>query len=140
MKLNHINLPVRDVTATRDFFAKHFGMVSTLDIPNFMSMMSDGAGMVLNVCHFDKKETDEVHYHKDYHLGFLVDSVEEVDAVHSRLIADGLEVEPPKRREGGRYGFYYPAPGGFDVEVEWLGKFDEARADAPPAGKAPAKS
>lgn len=138
MKLNHINLPVRDVQATRDFFVNYFGMHSTLDIPKTMSLLSDGEGMVLNVCHFNKAETDEVHYHKDYHVGFLVESVEEVNAAHARLVAGGLTLDQPKRREGGRYGFYYHAPGGFDVEVEWLGRFDGARTEKNRTENAPA--
>ncbi len=129
VKLNHVNLPVRDVTATRDFFVKYFDLEVQFNIPNVMALLGDGSGMVLNVCHFNKAETEEVHYHKDFHVGFLVDSAAEVDAAHARLVAGGLDVESPKRRQGGRYGFYYPAPGGFEVEVEWLGKFDESRKE-----------
>lgn len=31
MKLNHVNLPVADVSATRDFFEKHFGFHPSLN-------------------------------------------------------------------------------------------------------------
>ena len=135
MKLNHINLPVGDVGATRDFFATYFGMKVEFELPrNVMAMMRDDAGLVLNVSHFDKKG-GEVQYHPDFHVGFLVDSNEEVDAVRARLVAGGLEVDAPKRRQGGRYGFYFPAPGGFDLEVECLNDGARSRPDAAPAGE-----
>ena len=135
MKLNHINLPVGDVGATKDFFARYFGMKLEFELPkNVMAMMRDDAGLVLILSHFDKK-AGEVHYHPDFHVGFLVDSNEEVDAVRARLVAGGLEVEAPKRRQGGRYGFYYPAPGGFELEVECLHDSIPARPAATPAAE-----
>ncbi len=48
MKLNHINLPVTDVAANRDFFMKYFGMVTTMEVgKNFLAMLVDESGMVL---------------------------------------------------------------------------------------------
>lgn len=122
MKLNHINLPVRDVGATRDFFVRFFDMEVVTELPNnVMALLRDEGGMVLNLSHFRKAETGEVAYHQDFHVGFIVDSAEAVDAARARLVAGGLDVAAPKRRQGGRYGFYYPAPGGFELEVECLG-------------------
>ena len=135
MILNHINLPVQDVGATRDFFATYFGMKVEFELPkNVMAMMRDDVGLVLIVSHFDKK-TEEVTYHPDFHVGFLVDSNDEVDAVRARLVAGGLDVEAPKRRQGGRYGFYYPAPGGFELEVECLGQPHQPKATVTASGE-----
>ncbi len=122
MKLNHINLPVHDVNATRDFLTKYFGMVTMMDLgENFLAMLTDEGGMVLNLSHFDKAGSDEIVYHRDFHVGFFVDSNEEVDRVHARFVADGVSVNAPRRLEG-RYAFYLQAPGGFPVEVACLQK------------------
>jgi len=38
-----------------------------------------------------------------------------VDAIHARMIADGMDVAAPQRAHS--YSFYVRAPGGFLVEV-----------------------
>ena len=136
MKLNHINLPVGDVGATKDFFAQYFGMKVEFELPkNVMAMLRDDAGLLLIVSHFRKGEAGDVPYHPDFHVGFLVDSNDEVDATRARLVAGGLDVEAPKRRQGGRYGFYYPAPGGFVLEVECLNAGPRPQPAPAPAGE-----
>lgn len=115
MNMNHINLPVPDVAATRDFFSKYFGMKTVLELgKNSLAILRDEGGMVLNLSHFDKKS--EIHYHKDFHVGFFLDTREEVDAVHARMAADGVVADPPRKLPG-RYAFYIDAPGGFVTEV-----------------------
>ena len=120
MILNHINLPVGDVGATRDFFAQFFGMRTLLELPrNSMAMMRDEGGMVLIISHFDKDKTAAIPYHADFHVGFFVDSRAEVDAKYAELSAAGWSLAAPKRLQG-RYGIYVAAPGGFEVEVACL--------------------
>ncbi len=120
MKLNHINLPVSDVAAARDFFTTYFDMVTTLEIgKNFLAMLTDEAGMVLNLSHFDKTQSADVDYHKDFHIGFFLETNTEVDRLFTRMNADGIASEPPKQLQG-RYAFYVQAPGGVIVEVARL--------------------
>jgi lactoylglutathione lyase len=122
MNLNHINLPVADVAANRDFFTKYFGMVTTMEVgKNFLAMLVDESGMVLNLSHFDRDKSAAIVHHRDLHVGFFVKTVEEVDRVYARIVADGLAVHAPEKKEG-RYTFYVKAPGGFDVEVACLDK------------------
>jgi lactoylglutathione lyase len=122
MTLNHINLPVGDVAANRDFFTKYFGMTTVMELgKNFLATLVDASGMVFNLSHFDKDKSAAIVYHKDLHIGFFVDSDEEVDRVHTRFAADEVGAGAPERREG-RYGFYVKAPGGFDVEIACLDK------------------
>jgi catechol 2,3-dioxygenase-like lactoylglutathione lyase family enzyme len=48
MKLNHINLPVVDVAASRDFFARYFGMKTTMELGRgAVALMRDEGDMVL---------------------------------------------------------------------------------------------
>ncbi|QVL34051.1 VOC family protein [Telmatocola sphagniphila] len=118
LNLNHINLPVPDVAATRDFFVKHFGMVSVFELPkNSLVILRDEAGLVLNLSHFDK--TSVIEYHKDFHIGFFRATREEIDAIHSQLNTSGVIAESPKKAVG-RYGFFIDAPGGFMIEVASL--------------------
>jgi catechol 2,3-dioxygenase-like lactoylglutathione lyase family enzyme len=103
--LNHINLPVADVAATRDFFVTYFGMKTLMELPkNSLAILQDEGGMVLNLSHFDRKS--EIHYHKDFHVGFFLKTRDEVDALHVRMAADGIAGEPPRKH-----------PGDFVVEV-----------------------
>ncbi len=124
MKLNHINLPVEDIAASRDFLAKYFGMETVMERgKNVMAILRDEGGMVLILSHFAKE--GEILYHKDFHVGFFLDSREEVDAIHARMAADGIEAAPPKKMPG-RWAFYVDAPGGFIAEVAMLDRSDWA--------------
>jgi catechol 2,3-dioxygenase-like lactoylglutathione lyase family enzyme len=115
MNLNHINLPVDDVNASRDFFAKYFGMRTMHEIgKNALVIMRDEGGLVLNLSHFDRKT--EIHYHKDFHIGFFVETRAEVDGLYARMVADGLDAGTPKEMHG-RWTFYVASPGGFETEV-----------------------
>lgn len=118
MKLNHINLPVPDVAATRDFFATYFGMVTFFELPKgSLTIMRDEGGLVLNLSHFGKDAP--APFPKDFHIGFFVETRAEVDAVHARMIGDGLAVAAPRKLQG-RYSFYVDAPGGIATEVSVL--------------------
>jgi lactoylglutathione lyase len=113
MKLNHLNLIVTDVIATSAFLEKYFGF-TTLGRGNAnMAFLSDGHGMVLIMF----KGTD-VTYPEGFHIGFLQESENEVNEIHTRLKADGIAVPNPQRLQGGRWSFYFQAPGGFTIEVE----------------------
>jgi lactoylglutathione lyase len=135
MILNHINLPVGDVAANRDFFTKYFGMVTVMELgKNFLATLVDKSGLALNLSHFDKDKSAAIVHHKDLHVGFFVETVEEVDRVYARIIADGVAALAPQKKEG-RYTFYVKAPGGFDVEVACPDKPFQ-----PPAGNDAARS
>jgi len=54
-------------------------------------------------------------YPENFHVGFFLDSETRVDAMHARMMADGLDVAAPQRAHA--YSFYAKAPGGFLVEV-----------------------
>jgi len=102
MKRNHINLPVVDVAASRDFFPRYFGMKTTMELGRgAVALMRDEGDMVLILSHFDKSA--EIHYHKDFHVGFYLETREGVDDLRALMTSDGLDVELPKKTQG-RYG------------------------------------
>ena len=114
MKLNHVNLPVADVSATRDFFEKHFGFQCIAEPTDANVVLTDNAGLVLTISNFDR--ADEVIYPKWFHVGFMQDSDDKVDDIYERLKKAGMQPGKPDYMHGART-FYFTAPGGFTVEV-----------------------
>ena len=114
MKLNHVNLPVADVSATRDFFEKHFGFQCIAEPTDANVVLTDNAGLVLTISNFDR--ADEVTYPKWFHVGFMQDSDDKVDKIYDQLKTAGVKPDKPRNMHGA-HTFYFTAPGGFTVEV-----------------------
>ena len=103
MKLNHLNLTVTSVPDAHAFLQKYFGLRSMDD--NGLSLVLMTAG-----------RSREVAYPASFHLGFMQESEEQVNAINQRLKDDGFPVPPPRRLHG-MWTFYFEAPGGFTIEV-----------------------
>lgn len=114
MSLNHINLTVPDVSRSRAFFETYFGFRCVVGRGDTLAVLIDESGFILTLSNFDKVE--KVEYPGAFHIGFMQDSRERVDAIYRRLTADGFEAEPPREFHGA-WTFYLNAPGGFLVEV-----------------------
>ena len=115
MKLNHLNLAVVNVAATRDFFERYFDFrcVETKG-EDVLSVLNNDSGFILILSNFDRKVAPT--YPRDFHLGFILDGVEEVATIHQRLVSGGVEVGPPKSAHGS-WGFYVKPSSEFTVEV-----------------------
>jgi catechol 2,3-dioxygenase-like lactoylglutathione lyase family enzyme len=114
VNLNHVNLPVADVSATCDFFEKHFGFRRVAEPTDANVVLIDDAGLVLTISNFDHAE--EITYPKYFHVGFMQDSDDKVDQIHDRLKTAGMRLGKPENMHGART-FHFTAPGGFTVEV-----------------------
>src|SRR5581483_973908 len=115
MALNHLNLTVPDVAATRAFFENYFGFRCLLDRGrDALVVLIDESGFVLSLNNFGKEA--EVIYPAAFHVGFMQSSRERVDEIHARLKAGGFDPQPPREFHGA-WTFYFKAPGGFLVEV-----------------------
>lgn len=110
MRLNHLNLMVTDVTATREFLEKYFSLKCKAKRVNSFAVLFDDNGLVLTLM-----RGAQVSYPKTFHIGFAQESEEKVNEINQRLKADGFDVEPPQRSHA--WTFYVHAPGGFLVEV-----------------------
>lgn len=110
MKLDHLNLTVTDVLATREFLETYFDMTCRSSHGDNFAVLSDEDGFVLTL--MLGKEAD---YPKTFHIGFPQASEEEVDKINQRLKQAGFDVKAPVHAHG--YTFYVNAPGGFTVEV-----------------------
>src|SRR5262249_53092789 len=115
MALNHLNLTVPDVRATREFFETYFGFRCLLVRgANALAVLMDESGFVLSLNNFERAA--EVKYPSGFHVGFNQESRERVDVLHARLKADCFD-PPPPREFHGAWTFYFNAPGGIVVEV-----------------------
>ena len=122
MTLNHVNLTVVDVAKSRDFFATYFGFRCIVERGrNALAVMVDDSRFILTINNFEK--ANEVAYPGGFHIGFMQDSREKVDAIFERFKADGFDPRPPREFHGA-WTFYLDAPGGFVVEVGHQHKMD----------------
>lgn len=110
MKLNHLNLTVTDVSATKGFLERYFGLTCARQRTDRLVVMFDKDGFVLTLM-----QGRDVHYPGSFHIGFPQENEEQVDEINRRLRQDGYEVSPPKRAHA--YTFYVKAPGDFTVEI-----------------------
>ena len=115
MRLNHIDLPVPDVAATRDFFETWLGFTHERTLgQDGLSILRDNAGLVLVLSRLrrDGAQTWPI----PFHIGFHLETEAAVSALHARMAAGGLAVDPPAPQHGA-FGFYLTAPGDILVEV-----------------------
>jgi catechol 2,3-dioxygenase-like lactoylglutathione lyase family enzyme len=114
MKLNHLDLPVRDVPANVAFLERYFGLRLQAQKPSrSLAILSDGQGFVLVLQH---REGAAELYGDGLHIGFLVDDADQVRALQARARADGADVTDVIVNGRGTMA-YFVAPDGFRVEV-----------------------
>jgi len=113
MKLNHLDLQVYDVPRTSQFFERYFGLQLQSN-PNSgaLAILTDSSGFVLVLQRCQAKE----RYPDGFHVGFLLDDVGSVRALHARALADGTAVSDVIVNGRGTM-IYLTAPEGYHVEV-----------------------
>ena len=121
MILNHLDLYVPDVTATREFFVRHFGFRHHATRgAGRLAILYDDAGLELVISQPISNLGGAEQVALDvttYHIGFRLSSTKNVDDVFVDLqAATSQPIEPPKKMRG-RYLFYCLAPGNILVEV-----------------------
>jgi len=113
MQINHLDLQVRDVRATSEFFQRYFGLrVQSKPSSPALVILTDPQGFVLVL----QRTPAAGPYPEGFHLGFLIDSVEAVRAIHARATADGTPVSDVIVNGRGTM-IYLSAPEGYYVEV-----------------------
>jgi len=118
IKLNHINLPVKNVTETRIFFEKYFDFKCIEVKGNDALAVLKGEGdfvLVLMSEAFNRQ--NNISYPDAFHVGFLVHEKEQVDHIFKKLSDGGVVLERNPSSMRGVYGFYFNAPGNILVEV-----------------------
>lgn len=121
MHLNHLDLHVPDVAATRDFFRDNLGFaeVETRG-DNGLAILNDGHGLELvisrPVAKFGGSDAVSTGVNT-YHIGFHQRTREAVDELFGRLHAVGAEMWGEPRELRGGYLFYCFAPGRILIEI-----------------------
>lgn len=116
MVLNHIGFGVTDVKGTVHLFETYFGLMRAPQTPfnDKMAFVIDDAGSLITLF-----KADDAVYPQIFHMGFMQQTFERVQAIRAQLVAGGFE--PGEiREEHGRMTFYFKAPGNFVVEVNSL--------------------
>jgi catechol 2,3-dioxygenase-like lactoylglutathione lyase family enzyme len=114
MRLNHLDLQVCDVPATISYFERYFGLtLRTKPDSAALAVLTDGHGFVLVL---QRLEQPLDRYPDGFHLGFLLDEVESVRALHARAKEGGAEVSDLIVNGRGTM-IYFTAPEGYRVEV-----------------------
>jgi catechol 2,3-dioxygenase-like lactoylglutathione lyase family enzyme len=114
MRLNHLDLQVLDVPATISYFERFFGLtLRTKANSKALAVLSDGHGFVLVL---QRLEQPLQRYPDGFHLGFLLDDVQSVRALHARATEDGADVSDVIVNGRGTM-IYFTAPEGYRVEV-----------------------
>ncbi|MFS8050289.1 VOC family protein [Rhizobium lusitanum] len=123
MRLNHLDLHVPDVAATRDFFVSVFGLTEVKTHgANGLAILRDDAGLELVISRAVEKfgGADSVSVGRNtYHIGFMQPSREAVDILFERVKSAGCDVPNPPAAIRGGWSFYCFAPGRILVEVGW---------------------
>lgn len=123
MRLNHLDLHVPDVAATRDVLVSVFGLteVETRGA-NGLAILRDDAGLELVISQPIEKfgGADTVSVGRNtYHIGFMQPSREAVDVLFERAKSAGCEIWKPPAAIRGGWTFYCFAPGRILMEVGW---------------------
>ncbi|SHE94101.1 Glyoxalase/Bleomycin resistance protein/Dioxygenase superfamily protein [Seinonella peptonophila] len=110
MILNHLNLTVPDVTATKEFLEKYFDLKTYFVRGKGFALLRDNHNLMLSLM-----KGTEVKYPQTFHIGFGQESKEKVNQINQRLKEDGFDVKPPEQLHN--WTFYVMAPGNFNIEV-----------------------
>ena len=123
MKLNHIALSVTNVIQSKEFFETFFGF-NCLTLKPSIAILKDSQGLVF-VLHKSKNE-ENIEYPEDFHIGFLLDSAEEVRQIYKKLKSVEhdflINITEIKDNNHGII-FYFNAPGKILVEVSCRNTF-----------------
>lgn len=116
MDLNHLNLPVRNAAACRDFYERHFGFRPAFEAEGGYFVRNDD-GFLLALVPADPHRPLPA----GFHVGFGLDSPDAVEQLHAALASDGVRTtELEDHRPGEDYvTFRCWDPDGTEIEVFW---------------------
>jgi catechol 2,3-dioxygenase-like lactoylglutathione lyase family enzyme len=105
MKLNHLNLVVTNVAATVTFFETYF---------DFKCIAVKGEHAIAILTGVDQftlvlmaPSDGNADYPKAFHLGFMQDTIEKVNALYEKLKSGGIVLEQEPRKIRDSFGFYF---------------------------------
>ena len=118
MILNHINIPVENVSETSLFFETYldFQCVEVKgDHALAVLKCTDGFTLVLMSNAFNRDEVSG--FPSAFHIGFLLPTRSDVTAQYNKLKTSGITLQNEPKYMRGILGFYFMAPGNILVEI-----------------------
>ena len=115
LQLNHLNLAVPNIAEARHFFETFFGFQCVDTKGDALAVLEGQGGFTLVVSNLDKSVAST--YPKDFHVGFILASREQVLDVFQQLEAAGVELPHQPREMRGSFIFYCHVPGSILLEV-----------------------
>lgn len=108
MKLNHINLPVKDVAGARELFETYFGFQSVdVKLNDTLSVLKGEDGFTLVIMSEKLNQNGNNIYPDAFHIGFFQEKDEEVLAMYERLKAGGIPLTQQPQLIRKTFGFYF---------------------------------
>jgi lactoylglutathione lyase len=107
MQLNHLNLTVKDVPATRTFFETYFDFTCTDPKLNDSLSVLTGPDNFLLVLMNQRFNDKENHTYPDaFHIGFYLEDRDAVMALYQRLLDGGVLLDQAPQPMRKTFGFY----------------------------------
>ena len=120
MKLNHINLPVSDVSQAKDFLTTYFGLQCLQERGhNVIAIMRNNDGLILTLSHFDKSVSDITYPRRlprRIHSRYARPSERDLRTLEGGRIQHGAA-----SRVSWELDLLFASSGGFLVEVQAMG-------------------
>ena len=117
MQLNHLNLCVTDLTEARSFFQNCFDFQFLEQKGKALLVMTDGYGFTLVLMNPQALGNEMRPYPEGFHVGFLLETNDQVDKMYHRLVAANIQLAHEPRKMRGGYGFYFTALNAILFEV-----------------------
>lgn len=107
MQLNHLNLPVKDVPATRTFFETYFDFRCTdPKLNDSLSVLTGPDNFLLVLMHQRFNDKENHTYPDAFHIGFYLADENAVNAMYQRLQDGGIVLEQAPQLMRKTFGFY----------------------------------
>lgn len=105
MKLNHLNLVVQNVAKAVTFFETYFNFKCTaVKGDHVIAILTGADGFTLVIMPPADGTAD---YPKAFHIGFMQDTPEAVNALYEKLKSGGVQLEQEPRKIRDSFGFYF---------------------------------
>ena len=120
MTLNHLSFPSNDVEATGTFFEKQLGCTVT---PFGSSRLAKRPGFDIVI---EDAADHPIEWPRNFHVGFELDSVEAVRALHAAFVSAGVAMKTDVFFHDRGSRFFCEAPGGLLFEINTRADASEA--------------
>lgn len=115
MNLNHIHLGTKNLSVFLDFYKCYFGFEKKFDHGKG-AFISNSSNFLIAVDPVEELPS----FPEWYHLGFCLDSEEEVLKIHEQMKNAGVNIVRELISEKGEFAsFYIKDPDGNKLEISW---------------------